>query len=161
MKAEWKNGHTFQVTISTQEEKLMTSPGHMLYPCGCCGELYEVKSNVASYICVDCQQPCPHTDCGLKLYEHKDEDGKKCPCEPWGEDPEPEPEPEPTSVVEVGPEPKKRISFNLPAELDEKLRDIAFFTGKTISSIVSRALWNEVQTMEEERGAPFPKRKAK
>ena len=157
MKAEWINGYTFQVTVSIQE-KLMTQPGHMLYPCECCGELNEMKSNVVSYICVDCQQPCPHTDCGLKLYQHKDRCGNQLPCELWGEDSQPEP----TPVVEVSkPSPKKskRISINMPVELDEKLRDIAFSTGETMSSIVSRALWSEIQTMEEERGSPFPSRK--
>lgn len=47
-----------------------------------CGSVTTVPANVVGTICEDCALPCPHTDCGLLIHEHYDDNGSRIPCEP-------------------------------------------------------------------------------
>lgn len=56
---------------------------------------------------------------------------------------------------------KERITFHLPADLANKLRDIVYWTpGLTLAGLAEQALGEAVKKYERQRGEPFPTRKS-
>ena len=40
--------------------------------CDACSTVVAAPAGVVSTICEDCCAPCPHADCGLRIFEHID-----------------------------------------------------------------------------------------
>ncbi len=56
---------------------------------------------------------------------------------------------------------KERVTFHLPVEMADKLRNIVYWTpGLTLASLAERALGDAIRKHEQQRGEPFPTRKS-
>lgn len=54
---------------------------------------------------------------------------------------------------------KETITLNIPQEIISKIRDIVYWTpGVTISGLVQTYFLNLIDSMEKDRGEPFPRR---
>lgn len=58
-------------------------------------------------------------------------------------------------------EPRERLTVKLPRSVLDKLRDAVYYTpGLTVSGFIEKTILAIVEAMEQERGQPFPRRKA-
>ena len=64
------------------------------------------------------------------------------------------------ALVEAhGPRKHKRVTFYLPVELVEDLRNVVYWTrGVTLAGIVEEALNDTLRRRQEAQGGPFPRR---
>ncbi len=56
---------------------------------------------------------------------------------------------------------KERLTVHLPVALIERIKNAVYWTpGATLTGVAEQALGNLVDALEQERGEPFPQRKA-
>lgn len=61
----------------------------------------------------------------------------------------PEPETKPSSL---------RVTYHLPPDLIDKVRDVAWWDRETVNAVVRSALEDHLHRLEKRRGEPYPKR---
>src|SRR5690242_17719802 len=58
-----------------------------------------------------------------------------------------------------GEEAKERVTFKLPLDLIERIRDVVYWTpGATMARLLEDALATHLEKLERERGSTFPRR---